>query len=58
MSTRVDCRAPDFQMKAWRAVMAQGVGAALATLSGGTEEEISMRDLLTRILERLPPLPS
>ena len=36
-------------------VMAQGVGAALATLPSRNGGEPSVRELLTRILERLPP---
>jgi len=38
--------------------MAQGVGAALATLSSRNGDEPSVRELLARILERLPPAPS
>jgi len=36
--------------------MAQGVGTALATLSGRNGNEPSVRELLMRILERLPPV--
>jgi GAF domain-containing protein len=35
--------------------MAQGIGAALATLSSRNGDEPSVRELLARILERLPP---
>jgi hypothetical protein len=38
--------------------MAQGVGAMLATLSSRNGDEPSVRELLVRILERLPPAPS
>jgi hypothetical protein len=37
--------------------MAQGVGTALTTLSSRNMEEPPTRELLTRILERLPPPP-